>query len=137
MTEMNPLDKYGAEFFCQPFTSKKADGSEFHCYDIGVCITPKHDAASTLDYAWGVLRELAEWVCEEFKDRPTSETYRIVIGWSKAVRKHQGHIFKIWLDLARIREVAGCVTPEDYSARFGSGWTPFHNWQKDVFNQKT
>ena len=67
--EMNPSEKYGAEFYCKPLTFRKADGSEFHFHDIGVCITPKRDAASTLDYAWGVLRELAEWVCEEFKDR--------------------------------------------------------------------
>ena len=41
----------------------------------GVCITPKHDAASTLNYAWGVLRELAEWVCDEFKDHPMRKDY--------------------------------------------------------------
>jgi hypothetical protein len=133
---MTPREKHGDEFFCQPFTFKKADGGEFSCFDIGVCITPRQDAASTLEYAWGVLRELADWACDEFKDRPTSETYRIVVAWSKRVREHQGHIIKIWCNLAKVREVAGCITPEDCSARFGSGWTPFHNWQKDVFAQK-
>jgi hypothetical protein len=122
---MNAREKYGAEFFCQPFTFRKSDGSEFQCHDICVCITPKQDEASTLDYAWGVLRELAEWACHEFQDHPTTETYRIVVGWSKSVREHQGHILKIWCDLARVREVAGCVRPEDCSTRFGSSWTPF------------
>lgn len=133
---MNPREKYGAEFYCQPFTFRKADGSERHCHDISVCITPKQDAASTLDYAWAVLRELAEWVCKEFKNNPATDTYRIVVAWSKSVRENQGHIVKIWCDLAKVREVAGCVTPEDCSARFGSGWTPFQNWQKDVFEKR-
>ena len=130
---MTPREKYGAEFFYQPFMFRMADGIGFQCHDIGVCIAPRHDAQSTLEYAWAVLRELAEWACKEFKDHPTDETYRIVIAWSKSVRMHQGHIVKIWLDLAKVREVTGFVTPEECSARFGSGWTPFHNWQKDVF----
>jgi hypothetical protein len=130
---MTPREKYGAEFFCQSFTFRKADGSQSRCHDIGVCISPKQDAQSTLEYAWAVLRELAEWVCEEFKDHPTSETYRIVVAWSKSVRENQGHIVKIWNDLAGVREVTGCSTPEECSARFGSGWTPFLNWKKDVF----
>jgi hypothetical protein len=133
---MNPREKYGAEFLYKPFTFKKADGTEFQCHDIWVCINPKRDAASTLEYAWRVLRDLAEWACEEFKDRSATETFRIGVAWSKNVREHQGHIVKIWCDLARVREVAGCATPEECSARFGSGWTPFHNWQKDVFAQK-
>jgi hypothetical protein len=108
---MTPRERYGAEFFYQPFTVRKADGSEFQCHDIGVCITPKHDAESTLEYAWEVLRELTRWACEEFKDRPTTETYRIVVAWSKSVREHQGHIVKLRLDLAKVREVAGCATP--------------------------
>jgi len=133
---MTPKEKYGAEFFCEPFTFRKADGSAFQCHDIGVCITPKLDAATTLEYAWGVLRELAEWACEEFKDHPEGETYRIVVAWSKRVRKHQGHIVKIWCNLATVREVAGYATPEQCSERFGSSWTPFHNWQKDVFTRQ-
>ncbi|MDR3458764.1 MAG: hypothetical protein P4N60_15045 [Verrucomicrobiae bacterium] len=133
---MKPSEKYGNEFFYHPFTVKKADGREFQCHDIGVCITPKQDAAITLNYAWGVLRELATWTCDEFKDRPTTETYRIVIAWSKKARENQGHIVKIWSDLAKVREVAGCITPEECSKRFGPGWTPFANWQKDVFEQK-
>jgi hypothetical protein len=134
---MNPHEKYGTEFFCEPFTFRKPDGSKLQCHDICVCIAPKYDVASTLDYAWAVLRELAAWTCEEFKDHPPTETYRIVVAWSKSVREHQGHIVKIWNDLEGVREVAGCVTPEDCSSRFGTGWTPFHNWQKDVFEQKS
>lgn len=133
---MTPREKYGAEFFYRPFTFRKVDGREFQCHDIVVCITPKQDPATTLEYAWEVLRELALWACDEFKDHPASETYRIIVGWSKSVREHQGQIFKIWFDLARVREVAECATPEECSARFGSGQTPFDNWQKDVFAQK-
>jgi hypothetical protein len=133
---MTPREKYGAEFLCQPFAVRKADGSEFQCHDICVCITPKHDAPTTLEYAWEVLRELAEWACDEFKDHPTSETYRIVVAWSKSVREHQGHIVKVWSDLATVREVAKCATPDVCEVRFGSGMTPFPNWQKDVFAQK-
>ena len=133
---MTPQEKYGAEFYCERRLFPKADGSKHPYYDILVCITPKHDAASTLDYAWGVMRELAEWTCEEFKEEPKNVTYRITVAWSKDVRKGQGHIVKVWNDLAGVREVAQCATPEACAARFGPGWTPFTNWQKDVFEQK-
>src|ERR1051325_1200818 len=98
---MTPREKHGAEFHCRPLILKNADGSELQCHDIGVCITPKHDAATTLEYAWGVLRDWSECACEEFKDHPTSATYRIVVAWKRSVREHQGHIVKIWCDLAR------------------------------------
>ena len=127
-------EKYGDEFFCKP-TFRKADGSSLYCHDIGVSITPKGDPASTLVYAWDVLRELAVWACEEFKDRPSNETYRIVVAWSKRERENQGHIVKIWCNLADIKVVSGLGTPEACSARFGMSWTPFHNWQKDVFEK--
>lgn len=133
---MTPREKYGSEFLCHPLTLRKADGSSVNFHEIIVCITPRGDVQSTLKYAWEVLRELAVWACEEFADRPKSETYRIVVGWSKSVREHQGHIVKIWRDLADVREIAGFTTPDECAARFGSGWTPFHNWQKDVFLPK-
>ena len=37
---------------------------------------------------------------------------------------------------ATSREIAGFTAPDEFAARFGSGWTPFHNWQKDVFFTK-
>jgi len=132
---MNPRKKYGDEFHGKP-TFRKADGGSLYCHDIGVCITPKGDAGSTLVYAWEVLRELAVWACEEFKGRPANETYRIVVAWSKSVRENQGHIVKIWCNLADVRVVAGFRTPEACSAHFGAGGTPFQDWQKDVFEQK-
>ncbi|HEY1111794.1 MAG TPA: hypothetical protein VGE76_24275 [Opitutaceae bacterium] len=130
---MTPYERYGDEFFCQPFTMRKADGTENRCYDIGVCIRPLSDEASTLAYGWEVMRELARWTCEEFHGRPQSEFYRLVIAWSRTVRPQQGHIFKVWLDLVRLSEVASFRSPEECAARFGSGWTPFINWQKNVF----
>jgi hypothetical protein len=133
---MTPREKYGTQFFYQSITTRQADGREFHCHDIYVCITPKHDAPTTLEYAWRVLRELAEWACEEFKGHPTSETYRITIAWSKSVLENQGHIVKIWNDLAGVREVAECATPDACAARFGPGWTPFFNWEKGLFNDE-
>lgn len=134
---MTPREKYGDEFLCRPFTVRKADGTTIHAHDVCVCISPKHDAASTLVYAWEVLRELAQWVSLEFANRPPSETYRVVVAWSRSVRELQGHIVKIWCDLAQVQEVAACATLEDCAARFGSGWLPFRNWQKDVFPPKT
>jgi hypothetical protein len=130
---INPRDKWGDEFLCRPFTLKKANGDEFHCYDICVCITPQQDAASTLAYAWEVFQELAAWVCEEYKNHPMGKSYRVVIAWSKTVRKNQGHIIKIWCDLAGVHEATKCITLVDCAARFGSSWMPFQNWQKDVF----
>jgi hypothetical protein len=133
---VGPREKYGSEFYYGSLVARKADGSKFPlCHDICVCITPKHDAVSTLDYAWGVLREVAEWAIEEFKERPACESYRIVVAWSKSVREQQGHIVKIWNNLAGVREIAGFATPEECSKRFGGGWTPLHNWQKDVFTR--
>jgi hypothetical protein len=125
--------KYGSEFFYAMRTLSKADGSAHPFHDVGVCIKPKTDAASTLADAWNTLRELAQWVCEEFKDNPQNETYRIVVAWSKSVRPRQGHILKVWVDLAGVREIVAMSSPEQCAARFGSGWMPFYGWQKDVF----
>jgi hypothetical protein len=133
---MNPHEKYGSEFSCRPFRIRRADGHEAQCHDVSVCITPKNDASTTLVHAWGILRELANWVLDEFKNHPGDETFRIVVAWSKTVRDQQGHIVKVWGNLDQVREIAKCETPEDCSARFGPGWTPFLNWQKDVFNKR-
>jgi hypothetical protein len=133
---MDPHEKYGSEFLCRPFGFRYADGHEMQCHDVVVCITPKTDASTTLVHAWGILRELANWVLEEFKNHPADETFRIIIAWSKTVRDQQGHIFKVWGNLDQLREIANCETPEDCSARFGAGWTPLPNWQKDVFNKR-
>lgn len=133
---MNPREKYGEEFFYRFSTFRKSDNTEVRYHDIVVCISPKSDAESTLAFAWAVLRELAEWAGEEFRSRPSDETYRIIVAWSRSVREGQGHIIKIWNDLAGVREIAGFTTPQECSARFGSGWTPFLKWQKDVFEHK-
>lgn len=133
---MSPSEKYGEEFFCQPFTVRKADGTTNHCYDVGVCIRPQEDEASTLYFGWEVMRELAGWVCGEFKSHPEDESYRIVVAWSRMVRPLQGHIFKVWLNRGHLTEVADFRTPEECNARFGGGWTPFLNWKKDVFEPK-
>lgn len=132
---MKPSGKYVTEFFYAAHSLRKADGTTQPFHDVAVCIKPQGDEASTLAYAWEIVRELASWVSEEFKDRPPNETYRIVVAWSKSVRPLQGHIVKVWLDLAGIREVVAMTSPDQCAARFGSGWTPFHNWQKDVFDK--
>ena len=133
---MNPREKYGEEFLCEPFTVRKADGSEHHSYDVVVCIRPKEDEASTLAYAWDVLREVAGWACEQFRARPKEEAYRIVVAWSRHVRPLQGHILKIWLDRASVCEVAGLDTLEACALRFGPMWMPLANWKKDVFEKR-
>jgi hypothetical protein len=133
---MYAREKYGEEFSYQLLSFKKADGSELPFHEIGVCSKPKLDEAATLTYAWAVMRELTWWACEEFRERPKGESYRIVVAWSKSVRPAQGHIVKIWLDLAGVREVSAFTSPEECAARFGGGWMPFYGWQKDVF-QKT
>ena len=132
---MSPKEKYGDEFFYDAHVLKKADGSEHPFHDIGVCIVPRDDEASTLAYAWDVMRELADWTVDHFADRPSRETYRIVVAWNKRVRPSQEHIVKVWLDLAGLREVSAMRTPEECVVRFGAGWTPFVRWQKDVFER--
>ena len=121
---MNPREKYCEEFYCAPFTVRKADGTENRCYDVLVCIRPQEDEASTLAYGWEIMRELARWSCEEFRDRPQDESYRVVVAWSRKVRPQQGHIFKVWLDRSHLSEVVGFRTPEECTARFGGSWTP-------------
>jgi len=133
---MSPKEKYGEEFFYESHVLKKADGSEHPFHDIGVCILPRSDEAGTLAYAWDVLRELADWTSNHFVDRPSNESYRIVVAWSRRVRAGQGHIVKVWRDLAGIREVGAMRTPQEYTAQFGGFWTPLARWQKDVFEKK-
>jgi hypothetical protein len=132
---MNPREKYGTDFYYKWLTFKRADGVEVQFHEIALCIEPKKDAVTTLAYAWEALRELATWACDEFKDRPQNETYRIVVGWSERVRHLQGQIFKVWVDGAGVREVATMKGPEECSLRFGAGWTPLPNWEKDVFKR--
>lgn len=110
---MSPKEKYGDEFFYDAHVLKMADRSEHPFHDIGVCIVPRDDEASTLAYAWSVMRELADWTVSHFADRPSHETYRIVVAWSKRVRADQGHIVKVWLDLGGLREVSVMRTPEE------------------------
>ena len=45
---MSPKEKYGDEFFYEAHVLKKADGSEHPIHDIGVCIVPRDDEASSL-----------------------------------------------------------------------------------------
>lgn len=71
---MSPSEIFGTEFFCAAHTLRKADGSVHPFHDVGVCIKPRGDEASTLAYGWDIMRELAKWVSEEFKDRPQNET---------------------------------------------------------------
>jgi hypothetical protein len=132
---MNPSEKFGSEFVCFPLTLTKADGSRHPFHEICVCISPKEDEASTLNYAWAVFREVLQWAGHEFAHRPKEESYRIVVAWSRSVRKGQGHIFKVWLDHAGVCEAASIATPEECAARFGRGWLPFANWKKDVFEK--
>ena len=133
---MTPAEKHGSEFWCRPFTVTKADGRKFSCHDVGVCIGPKQDKKSTLEFAWGVFRELAEWVCDKFASAPAGESFRIIIAWNRSVRPHQGHIFKIWAELENIRLASECEKYQDYARRFGSSWAPLPNWEKDVFEEK-
>lgn len=134
---MSPKEKYGDEFFYEARVFKKADGSEHPYHEIGVCIVPRDDEVSTLAYSWDLMRELADWAATHFANRPSNESYRIVVAWSRRVRDGQGHIVKVWLDIAGLREVSAMRTTEECTARFGGGWTPLARWQKDVFEKKS
>lgn len=126
---------WGEEFISAPFTITHQGGLLQHGHDVVACIRPHGDAASTLTYAWAVMRELARWTCEEFKERPREETYRVVVAWSRQVRPLQGHILKVWLNRKELAEVAGFLDPAACAAHLGGdAWLPLANWQKDVFS---
>jgi hypothetical protein len=130
---VTPQEKYGAEFYCQPFTITKADGRKFNCHDVVVCISPMEDKESTLAFGWSVLRELAQWVCSAFETTPIEEEFRIIIAWSRNVRPQQGHIFKVFADRKHLKLASDCETYQDYARRYGDFFIPLPNWQKDVF----
>ncbi len=132
---MTPSEKYGADFIFDRLSIPQADGSRISAQQACVCIAPKEDEASTLGYAWQIVRELAKWLTETCVGLPEGERFQVIVGWSEAVRRHQGQIFKIWGFRDRMIEIAATPTCEEFSRKTGDPRVPMPGWQKDVFHK--
>lgn len=102
-------------------------------YDVGTCITPKQTEEETLKYAWYIVRELAGWIDTQ-KPR-VSDNFRIIVGWSKKVRDHQGQIFKIWEKNDELPFIYASESYQEYSKKREKGYILLKGWQKDVFSK--
>jgi len=134
---MNPREKFGEEFVFEHLSIPSAGGERLSCHQACVCITPKKNQEDTLAFAWDVLREVAAWLAGTLEQYSEEERFQLIVAWSKSVRPHQGHIFKVWGFKERIRMIAGCVSYQDYVRAAGDNWAPMPRWEKDVFEQKT
>jgi hypothetical protein len=132
---MTPSEKYGADFIFDRLSIPQSDGSRLSAHQACVCIAPKEDEASTLEYAWQIVRELAKWLTETFVGLPEGERFQVIVGWSQAVRRHQGQIFKIWGFRDRMVEIAATPTCEEFARKSGDPRVPMPGWQKDVFQK--
>jgi len=132
---MTPSEKYGADFIFDRLSIPQADGSRLSAHQACVCIAPKDDEASTLEYAWQIVRELAGWLTEAFAGLPEGERFQVIVGWSRAVRENQGQIFKIWGFRHRMIEIAATPTCEKFARKSGDARVPMPGWQKDVFQK--
>ena len=132
---ITPSEKYGADFSFDRLSIPQADGKRLSAHQACVCIAPKENEAATLEYAWQIVRELAKWLAETFVDLPEQERFQVIVGWSQAVRRHQGQIFKIWGFRHRMVEIATTATCEEFARKSGDSRVPMPGWQKDVFRK--
>ena len=125
---------FGEDFHYQVHSTTKKDGDTLEWHDVCACIRPELTEEDSLCAAWNLVREIAEWLSVE---APSSkiENFRIIVGWSKAVRELQGQIFKIWQPNSHLDLILDCVSHEDYAKRSGDNCVPMPGWQKDVFAQ--
>jgi len=130
---MTPPEKYGDEFCYDRLVIRQADGRTIICHQACVCIKPSQDKEATLAFAWQVARDLAHWLITTYDAVPDDERFQIIVAWSKSVRKHQGHIFKIWGFKESMRIIASCESYREYASSTGNWQVPMLNWEKDVF----
>ena len=132
---MIPSEKYREKFTFDRLTIPLGDGSRLSARQACVCIVPMEDEATTLGYAWQIVRELAMWLTETFSGLPDGERFQVVVGWCESVRKHQGQIFKIWGFRDSMCEIAATRTYEEFARKSGDLRVPIPGWQKDVFRK--
>ena len=68
------------------------DGTPLRWHDVWAAIVPKDTEQNTLLFAWALVLEMATWLRSEHID----QNFRIIVGWDRSVRTHQGQIFKIF-----------------------------------------
>lgn len=134
---MTPSEKYGEEFVFHRFTVPHRDGHLITCREAAVCIVPKEDRESTLAFGWQIVREVAQWLIASFDTVRDDEAFRIILAWSRSVRPHQGHIFKVWGYKERIRTIAASPAYADYAKAVGDNWVPMPGWEKNLFDPET
>jgi hypothetical protein len=122
----------GHNFHYEPQEVPLKDGTPVRWDDVWATITPKDTEQNTLSFSWDLVREMAVWL----KAKRVQHNFRIIVGWDKSVREHQGQIFKIFEPAEAIDLVLGCATADEYRVSRPQSLAPLPGWQKDVFTKR-
>lgn len=129
-----PPSIFGEDFWSKAESIPRKDGTRASWHDVGTCITPKHTEEETLKHAWHFVRELAGWI--DIQKPRISDNFRIIVGWSKKVRVHQGQIFKIWESNEELPFICSSESYQEYSQKREKDYILLKGWQKDVFQKQ-
>jgi hypothetical protein len=108
-----------------PITNLSCNGTQ-----AAAVIKPLDTKDSTLTFAWGQVRKMAEWILQHSAVLPSSERYMVIVGWSQSVRKQQGQIFKVGGERSALAAIAAST---DWKK---DGFSPLITWEKDVFSNR-
>jgi hypothetical protein len=124
----------GHAFYYETHTIPQKDRSPLFWHDVWATIRPKNTEDETLTFCWSLVLQMAAWL----KNKKIDQDFRIIVGWDKSVREHQGQIFKIFEPVEELDFVLSCATAEQYRESRAQSLAPLPGWQKDVFrNVKT
>jgi|SRR5690606_5605217 len=124
--------KSGHAFHYERQEVPRKDGTPMRWHDVWATISPKNTEEETLSFSWNLVLDMAAWLKTEHAD----QNFRIIVGWDKSVRTHQGQIFKIFEPANELDFILACETAENYRAVRFQSLAPLPGWQKDVFRNE-
>jgi len=125
------VEAFRTEFGAESIIHRLAIPRQSFCgTQAAVVMTPASTKDETLARAWELVRAIAHWILARAPELPANERYEVIVGWSQAVRRKQGQIFKWGGELATIRGMADSSDWRQYEQALR------HNWGKDVFEKR-
>lgn len=129
--------KFGKNFKYEVVSVPNKDGELVYWHDASASITAEIDEKKTLEKAWELVVDLAEYLKKKVKKKPSVTSFRIIVGWSKEAREGQGQIFKIWHSNEELDLILAANSLKDYQDKTElKHYIPFKGWQRDIFEDK-